>query len=152
MLAGQGRDVEALSLQRRLILALDDDGEVAVPVPVEIEIDPGARVTHRGHHALDELIAPGEAAETLQVARRQDAVGGDAPDAGMLRPGFALAREQLLDAGVVVGEGIDAGKPSRHEFALQPDALITLHREDLGQGVAMAVKTPAAITELDLGT
>lgn len=70
----------------------------------------------------------------------------------MLRPGFALAREQFLDAGVVVGEGINAGKTPRHQFTLQPHALLTLHHEDLSQRMAMAIEAPATITELDFGT
>jgi hypothetical protein len=79
--AGERRDVEALSLQRLLILALDDDGEVVVPVAVEIEIEPSPAAANLGDDFLDELIAPGEAAEALQVACRQDAVDGDArPD------------------------------------------------------------------------
>jgi len=69
----------------------------------------------------------------------------------MLRPGFALAREQLLDAGVVIREGIDAGETPRHEFALQPHAFLTLHHEDLSQRMAMTIDAPAAITEINLG-
>jgi len=69
----------------------------------------------------------------------------------MLRPGFALAREQFLDAGVIVREGIGAGKTPRRQLTLQPHTLLTLHYEDLSQRMAMAIDAPAAITEIDLG-
>ena len=51
---------------------------------------------------------------------------------------------------MIVGEGIDPGEALGDEFALQPEALATLHHIDLGKRAAMAIGLGAAVTELDL--
>ena len=95
--------------------------------------------THLRHHALDKLVAAGQAPQALHIVGSNNTVGRDAPNAGALGPRLRFADEKRAHASVVVGEGTDPRAPWR-QVRLAPDALIALYHIDLGQRLAVAIQ------------
>ena len=80
-----------------------------------------------------------------------DAVGRGTPHAEPLGSRFGLACQQLGDAGTVVGEGVDAGKPLGDQLLLQQQPRPAADDEDLGERMAVAVDAAPANLKLDVG-
>lgn len=90
-----------------------------------------------------------QAPQALRVERWFDAINIGAPYAEPLRPRLSLARQELGDAGPVVGEGVDAGEALGDELVLEPEPVLALHHEDLSEKVTVPVLAPSAKSELD---
>ena len=90
-----------------------------------------------------------QAPQALRVARRFDAINIGAPHAETLLSRLSLARQELGDAGPVVGERVDAGETVGDELILEPEPVLSLPHEDLSQKVTVTVLAPSAKSELD---
>ena len=148
--AGESFEVDAIGLKRAHILARHADGEIAFPVAREIEIDAPCPLADAEHPTLDQLIGLRQSPETIDIVGALDAIDGRSPHAEPFCPRLALARQQLSDAGAIVGKGIDAGEPCLDHLLLQPEPACAIHHEDVRERIAVAVGFGAAVAKLDL--
>ena len=152
LLAGERLRVDPSRLEGFAVLAVDEHGEIPVPILVEVKIDARSRLADLRHYAFDQLIAAGETPETLDIIGGKNAVRPGPLQPSALRPRLGLAGEQLADAGMVIGEGIDPREAHADHLALQPDPLIALHHkanmnsntELTGRPLLLTVKAAAA--------